>query len=147
MVSIPSEVGRGRAPGTIPPTRIIVSDVSIPSEVGRGRAPSWRASAWADAFRFQSPRRWGGVGLVAWAECGDEEDFTGFNPLGGGAGSGSPVRVRPHRERAERFNPLGGGAGSGSQRSVLIRENIGTNGFNPLGGGAGSGSGAGSVGG
>ncbi len=138
--------------------------VSIPSEVGRGRAPStcrrpWSKSrpagfnplgGWAGSgsevlldkapefARFQSPRRWGGVGLftIGFTPC---RTFRSFNPLGGGAGSGpleavgisfddipefqSPRRwggVGLHVDgrlmtlSAFRFNPLGGGAGSGS---------------------------------
>jgi len=44
--------------------RALLSFVSIPSEVGRGRAPAilWN-QARAVTGRFQSPRRWGGVGL------------------------------------------------------------------------------------
>ena len=64
IVSIPSEVGRGRAPRQSSPCMPSLSRVSIPSEVGRGRA----------LRSFTS---------------GPQRATFGFNPLGGGAGSGS----------------------------------------------------------
>src|SRR5271157_1767664 len=98
LVSIPSEVGRGRARehGLYPSTPRPVCFVSIPSEVGRGRARYHRIFSrdrWS-SVSFQSPRRWGGVGL-------------------GVVGRVAPWSTR----RLSRFNPLGGGAGSGSQSS------------------------------
>src|SRR5271157_4938542 len=67
LVSIPSEVGRGRARehGLYPSTPRPVCFVSIPSEVGRGRAPYHRIFSrdrWS-SVSFQSPRRWGGVAV------------------------------------------------------------------------------------
>jgi len=38
--------------------------------------------------KFQSPRRWGGVGLPDARERVSRLRTIGFNPLGGGAGSG-----------------------------------------------------------
>ena len=66
LVSIPSEVGRGQARehGLYPSTPRPVCFVSIPLEVGRGRA------RWEWLFHSSS-------------------SYLGFNPLGGGAGSGS----------------------------------------------------------
>ena len=64
-VSIPSEVGRGRAPQHMQqaPWSKAHPRVSIPSEVGRGRAgPSGKPCSTPSCL-FQSPRRWGGVGL------------------------------------------------------------------------------------
>src|SRR5271157_1775434 len=115
---------------------------------------------------FQSPRKWGGVGLLITASSpATAGPLFRFNPLGGGAGS----RVRVHAARDVdpefRFNPLGGGAGSGSQSSSWPLTAFATVSFqsprrwggvgrlspkrsskacsfrfNPLGGGAGSGS-------
>ena len=65
IVSIPSEVGRGR--GSHQLLSILRGSyplVSIPSEVGRGRAPSTCRRPWSKSRP------------------------AGFNPLGGGAGSG-----------------------------------------------------------
>ena len=64
--------------------------VSIPSEVGRGRA-----QIHVDEERnprdlpFQSPRRWGGVGLKTRPRPQARASTLSFNSLGGGAGSGS----------------------------------------------------------
>ncbi len=69
-------------------------NVSIPSEVGRGQA---RTSSTCRRPWNRLPR-------------------DRFNPLGGGAGSGS-FELAYHIDTvrlAFRFNPLGGGAGSGS---------------------------------
>jgi len=64
VVSIPSEVGRGRAPRPLPPAELEPAIVSIPSEVGRGRALLMEHPvAKKTTTPFQSPRRWGGVGL------------------------------------------------------------------------------------
>ena len=114
--------------------------VSIPSEVGRGRALHARQSM----TQFSQLDR--------------------FNPLGGGAGSGSHHDWQAMLQRhLLSFNPLGGGAGSGSSHPtqgaqafhVSIPSEVGRGrallinaltssmpqvGFNPLGGGAGSGS-------
>ena len=191
IVSIPSEVGRGRAPSSWRITSIPCDSrfVSIPSEVGRGRALHVSAVDDTKVHRsvsFQSPRRWGGVGLIIygywfqatldgfqsprrWGGVGfcmrtrrrklrDDHIFR-FNPLGGGAGSGSRTRLpralrfvsipsevgrgralsnRAHRELNLSFNPLGGGAGSGwSIWQALLNAFLLS--FNPLGGGAGSG--------
>ena len=67
LVSIPSEVGRGRAGPSGKPCSTPSCLVSIPSEVGRGRASS-RPMTFGQCEKiggveFQSPRRWGGVGL------------------------------------------------------------------------------------
>jgi len=67
-VSIPSEVGRGRAGPSGKPCSTPSCLVSIPSEVGRGRASS-RPMTFGQCEKiggveFQSPRRWGGVGLL-----------------------------------------------------------------------------------
>src|SRR5271157_575888 len=43
---------------------------------------------------FQSPRRWGGVGLLYHVIDSCVNDDLGFNPLGGGAGSGSQRLAR-----------------------------------------------------
>ena len=153
---------------------------------GSGSIATWSTRSARNLF--QSPRRWGGVGLVfRWiifasqgrvsipSEVGrgrapthaeghrSDLGHAGFNPLGGGAGSGSihlaallqrllhlvsipsevgrgraPMQVQALDSTRLRFNPLGGGAGSGSHRNA----DVGTMlpGFNPLGGGAGSGS-------
>ena len=161
--------GLGRSDNTS--TALPGGIVSIPSEVGRGRALHVSAVDDTKVHRsvsFQSPRRWGGVGLVHLASPAQRLRLLSFNPLGGGAGSGSrhmqkameqisasgfqsPRRwggvglvhlASPaQRLRLLSFNPLGGGAGSGSEdlwarqrgRCYEFR-------FNPLGGGAGSGS-------
>ncbi len=65
--------------------------VSIPSEVGRGRALSEPGDISEVEFEFQSPQRWGGVGLVHLASPAQRLRLLSFNPLGGGAGSGSTV--------------------------------------------------------
>jgi len=56
-------VGRGRAGPSGKPCSTPSCLVSIPSEVGRGRAPSLFCQSVHWAASFQSPRRWGGVGL------------------------------------------------------------------------------------
>ena len=73
FVSIPSEVGRGRNTSCRDEIIPILSFVSIPSEVGRGRAgdPETRSATCVAEFRF--------------------------NPLGGGAGSGSQRTGRHQR--------------------------------------------------
>src|SRR5271157_4182894 len=63
-VSIPSEVGRGRAGPSGKPCSTPSCLVSIPSEVGRGRALFEAGFVKKTNDEFQSPRRWGGVGLV-----------------------------------------------------------------------------------
>jgi len=117
---------------------------------------------------FQSPRRWGGVGLSANRATSARLNLS-FNPLRGGAGSGWSIwqallnafaclvsipsevgrgRAQPSQDHEESavqegssFNPLGGGAGSGSRTwPISINTKAGLFRFNPLGGGAGSGS-------
>jgi len=126
LVSIPSEVGRGRARehGLYPSTPRPVCFVSIPSEVGRGRAPYHRIFSrdrWS-SVSFQSPRRWGGVGRLSPKRSSKACSFR-FNPLGGGAGSGSRLLGRALLSmNCVCFNPLGGGAGSGSRCSRSGRQ-------------------------
>ena len=93
--------------------------------------------------KFQSPRRWDGVGLVHLASLAQRLRLLSFNPLGGGAGSGSEDLWHDNTDAATRFrfNPLGGGAGSGSEDLWHDNADAATRfRFNPLGGGAGSGS-------
>ena len=114
--------------------------VSIPSEVGRGRARSASQLRHAHAVcSFQSPRRWGGVGLGRCTGKGNRLPKSRFNPLGGGAGSGSTSIASRAWRSIGGFNPLGGGAGSGSKPTgaAMVKTEAS---FNPLGGGAGSGS-------
>ena len=89
---------------------------------------------------FQSPRRWGGVGLA------QPLRHASFNPLGGGAGRADRYSILAGPSAS--FNPLGGGAGSGSASTDLgsiplgradTQAAIALLRFNPLGGGAGSG--------
>jgi len=73
--------------------------VSIPSEVGRGRAQPSQDH-----------------------EESAVQEGSSFNPLGGGAGSGSrtwPISINT-KAGLFRFNPLGGGAGSGSLSPHLL---------------------------
>ena len=91
-------------------------------------------------IRFQSPRRWGGVGLPAGRHGTVTESEIGFNPLGGGAGSGSDGSRSRWCPGLSGFNPLGGGAGSGSAARSGYVQAWSAACFNPLGGGAGSGS-------
>ena len=115
-VSIPSEAGAGSGSHRTSTYSETWNVVSIPSEVGRGRAPLREVVAprappaisfnplgggagsgsECDAFlvhvhrvMFQSPRRWGGVGLLIGPVILRDVANPGFNPLGGGAGSGS----------------------------------------------------------
>jgi len=96
----------------------------------------------ADPDQFQSPRRWGGVGLSA-RNPSDLFSFRQFrfNPLGGGAGSGS------HQHLVSIFGGIRkvisfqsprrwGGVGLSANRATSARLNLS---FNPLRGGAGSG--------
>ena len=97
-------------------------------------------------IRFQSPRRWGGVGLASTTFNASRIISPSFNPLGGGAGSGSK-----HMQKAmEQISASGfqsprrwGGVGLGR---TLLRPATASPltcclfCFNPLGGGAGSGS-------
>ncbi len=117
----------------------LTQSVSIPSEVGRGRAHKTVSRTLTTNHMFQSPRRWGGVGLEERAAFKAESEELSFNPLGGGAGSGSASSKLALLAVCARFNPLGGGAGSGSQNDVASFDGK-SYGFNPLGGGAGSGS-------
>ena len=76
-VSIPSEVGRGRTRCDRRPATTRSSNVvSIPSEVGRGRTRSDARKRMSTKRRspFQSPRRWGGVGLSG--RCNDWPDMS-----------------------------------------------------------------------
>ena len=118
-----------------------------------------------DLFKFQSPRRWGGVGLPAGADRGPGAADRGFNPLGGGAGSGSYYllvvegAVKSEFQSPRRWGGVGLRSwrtrGSGGGHWVSIPSEVGRGrarflslrtfarlrfGFNPLGGGAGSGS-------
>src|SRR5208337_2626133 len=155
--------GSGDSPPSGPQKR--ARFVSIPSEVGRGRSGLCPRPPHNVRVSFQSPRRWGGVGRDSTPGRRTMFEFR-FNPLGGGAGSGSHIQ---HMQKAMeqmtsrsfqsprrwggvglvhqkfitvghpfRFNPLGGGAGSATSNATM---NIGstTFRFNPLGGGAGSG--------
>ena len=138
LVSIPSEVGRGRARLTRTESATTAWDrVSIPSEVGRGRARVHpRMVRWMKSF--QSPRRWGGVGL-AMPMLKPSRVRHCFNPLGGGAGSGSrrdrslPPLDDPTFQSPRRWGGVGLQALSTQAANLDFR-------FNPLGGGAGSGS-------
>ena len=152
-VSIPSEVGRGRAQPHSHAGTALPRQVSISSEVGRGRAPRCEGKGvQTQDDWFQSPRRWGGVGLVHLASPAQRLRLLSFNPLGGGAGSGSQScpaqagsglefqsprrwgRARDRRgattHRCEAsFNPHGGGAGSGSRHMQKAMEQISASGF------------------
>ena len=129
-VSIPSEVGRGRADPSGKPCSTPSCLVSIPSEVGRGRARPRGTN--------QLRRAWDRVSIpseVGRALSGSSpipgSTTRRFNPLGGGAGSGSQGMWTPMPNPTMRFNPLGGGAGSGS--GTRSRSIPGKNGsFNPL---------------
>ena len=82
--------GLGRSDDT--PTASPGGIVSIPSEVGRGRALHVSAVDDTKVHRsvsFQSPRRWGGVGLASTTFNASRIISPSFNPLGVGAGSGS----------------------------------------------------------
>jgi hypothetical protein len=137
--------------------------VSIPTEVGRGRALHVSAVDDTKVHRsvsFQSPRRWGGVGLFMSRPSMTPRSIAlfRFNPLGGGAGSGSHQRLvsifggirkvisfqsprrwggvglasttfNTSRIISPSFNPLGGGAGSGSQHMQKAMEQISASGF------------------
>jgi len=114
-------------------------------------------AAW---YEFQSPRRWGGVGLFMSRPSMTPRSIAlfRFNPLGGGAGSGSHQRLvsifggirkvislqsprrwggvglasttfNASRIISPSFNPLGGGAGSGSQHMQKAMEQISASGF------------------
>src|SRR5271166_2706961 len=73
-------------------TYIVNMFVSIPSEVGRGRALIiFGVNSPRSLLRFQSPRRWGEVGLLFLFWRSVDSLTVGFNPLGGGARSGSAV--------------------------------------------------------
>src|SRR5271157_3443275 len=91
-VSIPLEMGLGRAQDDPPP---VLEDpatfVSIPSEVGRGRAPSsWRITSIPCDSRFVSIPSEVGRGRALSSLAGPWPPTPiSFNPLGGGAGSGS----------------------------------------------------------
>src|SRR5271157_2061330 len=120
LVSIPSEVGRGRARehGLYPSTPRPVCFVSIPSEVGRGRAPYHRIFSrdrWS-SVSFQSPRRWGGVGpkrRLSWT-MRPSRDYLFQSPRRWGGVGHSDHGVIAIDNTLFCFNPLGGGAGSGS---------------------------------
>ena len=140
LVSIPSEVGRGRAlTGNISETQVInlmfqsprrwggvglpdriltwsdSPSVSIPSEVGRGRAQSTGRNGSTWITKFQSPRRWGGVGLVSpWLRRYLVLNWVSI-PSEVGRGRARSGLTCLSWWRKCRFNPLGGGAGSGSQ--------------------------------
>ena len=85
---------------------------------GVGLALNMEPAAKGGEIEFQSPRRWGGVGLSS----------TSTHPSNGTAGFQSPRRwggvglpcTTPPRNIGTRFgfNPLGGGAGSGSRCSL-----------------------------
>ena len=146
QVSIPSEVGRGRAlacdlrSASIRPTAF--QSPRRWGGVGLDDSPS----TMADGLWFQSPRRWGGVGLCtilaydSYIACD-----ASFNPLGGGAGSGS--HAASHVQSRCVAQSIGsmfqsprrwGGVGLSTHRMPWSRSRLA--GFNPLGGGAGSGS-------
>ena len=145
FVSIPSEVGRG--PGTI---RRYVNCVAgrnrfNPLGGGRGRARINYFQYSRIHPPFQSPRRWGGVGLPAHAEghganLGQRVSIPSEVGRGRAGPSGRPcstpsclvsIPSEVGRGRADPsgkpcstpsllgFNPLGGGAGSGSPRTPL----------------------------
>src|SRR5271157_6527863 len=63
---------------------------------------------------FQSPRRWGGVGLFMSRPSMTPRSIAlfRFNPLGGGAGSHNMSARGNAPYYRSCFNPLGGGAGS-----------------------------------
>ena len=110
FVSIPSEVGRGRARG-------------IYARGTRGGSLRFNPLGGGAGFRdhpalkrdpsteFQSPRRAGSGSQGTLTEL---SRMARFNPLGGGAGSGSGMSPRAMGLMVG-FNPLGGGAGSGSE--------------------------------
>jgi len=93
IVSIPSEVGRGRAPSSWRITSIPCDSrfVAIPSEVGRGRALSSLAGPWPP-----TP--------------------ISFNPLGGGAGSGSQQEILQTFSRSVSFVSIPSEVGRGRAR-------------------------------
>ena len=156
-------MGRGRAQPHSHAGTALPRQVSISSEVGRGRAPRCEGKGvQTQDDWFQSPRRWGGVGLVHLASPAQRLRLLSFNPLGGGAGSGSQScpaqagsglefqsprrwgRARDRRgattHRCEAsFNPHGGGAGRAPGTCRRPWSKSRPAGFNPLGGGAGSG--------
>ena len=88
---------------------------------------------------FQSPRRWGGVGLALIA-TGTVRDYTRFNPLGGGAGSGSNMRCQEPTFTSGIVS-IPSEVGGVGLHQLSCNQIVPTSlGFNPLGGGAGSGS-------
>jgi len=131
-------VGRGRAGPSGKPCSTPSCLVSIPSEVGRGRhSASSRSSTTAPSVSFQSPRRWGGVDIQHMQKALEQMKFR-FNPLGGGAGSPASGRALVGGALRFRFNPLGGAAGSLTAVIALGDVPAQRFRFNPLGGGAGS---------
>ncbi len=139
-VSIPSEVGRGRARnGTT--TKRHSQRISFNPLGGGARSGSKRHRSLtrreptpcfnplgggarsgsphpthgrsAPTGRFQSPRRWGEVGLTDTLQS-LKSNPPRFNPLGGGARSGSQWVPGASSGNSIGFNPLGGGARSGS---------------------------------
>ena len=167
LVSIPSEVGRGRARRTRCVTaspRTCCLFVSIPSEVGRGRARKmyWEGKSTAEvAFqsprrwggvglyfdcvkgmaidrRFQSPRRWGGVGLQTNRGCNGKNGSKFQSPRRWG-GVGLLVDLPPEQCVLARVS-IPSEVGRGRARMTGVDPQRWLTRFNPLGGGAGSGS-------
>jgi hypothetical protein len=92
LVSIPSEVGRGRADPSGKPCSTPSCLVSIPSEVGRGWARRTRcvtASPRTCCLFVSIPSEVGRGRALNLLSCHVPERSPCFNPLGGGAGSGS----------------------------------------------------------
>src|SRR5208337_3039869 len=123
--------------GTLPPAAAPCSSfVSIPAGSGSHIQHMQKAMEQMTSRSFQSPRRWGGVGLVHQKFITVGHPFR-FNPLGGGAGSATSNATMNIGSTTFRFNPLGGGAGSGCRFSPTHADRPSFR-FNPLGGGAGS---------
>src|SRR5208337_7778 len=89
---------------------------------------------------FQSPRRWGGVGLILTRSTRSSRAASVSIPSEVGRGRAPCYVVRDPPAAAVRFNPLGGGAGAGSKELRPGGRGTAAVCFNPLGGGAGSGS-------
>ena len=97
--------------------QISASGFQSPRRWGGVGLDSLQALSDAMLTKFQSPRRWGGVGLSAYveAEASSRAHLVSIPSEVGRGRARADVESPGGRAVKCRFNPLGGGAGSGSQ--------------------------------